>query len=195
MTQLKLPFLSGVAALICSCAPNSPSPQASRAAVGGNQVILNGQASKAQKEKARAYVAGKYGGFSQGKWGNPDLSTAIVVSINGKFGSGRFYDSRGAYNSAMTEGFETTASPGKIAVISKPGHYQIPGVYEDRFEFNAKAGHEYFIGYKIDEWLGKARWVPVVYDKTAESVVPLSGVKPQVVGMHIAPTPIYLPVG
>lgn len=149
----------------------------------------------AQKEKIRQFATSEYGGFGKGMWGQTGVSGAIVVAVNGQAGSNRYFDSQGSYNSAWDASFSLTRSPGRMRMITKPNHYQIPGNMGDSYDFKAEAGHHYFVGYVVQE-LGEFRWVPVVYDKTAEKVVRLPGVKTSGLSSRpvTAPVPIFLPV-
>lgn len=146
------------------------------------RVILDSKVSGEQKSKIREAAAARFGGFAVGQWGRSGVLGATLVSVNGENGKNDkngYFDSRGIYNLTSTGAFAVSSAPGTLKLVAKPGHYQIPKHFDNHFEFRAKSGHYYFVGYIVDEANRQLRWIPVVYDKTEESVVPLPDIQPQ----------------
>lgn len=161
--------------------------------VDRGSITLDHKVTGAQKEKIRQYAVSEYGGFAKGRWGETGVSGAVVVALNGRPGPNRHFDSAGSYNSTWDGSFSLTARPGRIHLATKPLHYQIPGNMGDIYDFNASAGHHYFVGYIVEEQ-GGFRWVPVVYDKTRDNVVRPRGVKTRALaGRPASSVPIFLP--
>jgi hypothetical protein len=162
-----------------SCAPTTVVTTAAENVPAGQRVTLDSSATGEQKSKIREAIAARFGGFDVGQWGRSGVIGAVLVSVNGQNGENRYYDGRGTFNITSTGAFAVSCAPGALKIVAKPDHYQIPSRYENRFDFKAKPGHQYFIGYIVDESGGQFRWVPVVYDKTEESVILLPGIQTQ----------------
>lgn len=187
---LKLIAISSVMAFApISCTPTPVITNAAATIPAGQRVTLDSDATGAQKSKIREAAAARFGGFNVGQWGSSGVIGAVLVSVNGQNGGNRYYDGRGTFNLTTTGAFAISSAPGILRIVAKPDHYQIPSRYDNRFEFRAKPGHHYFIGSIVDESSGLFRWIPVVYDKTEESVVPLPGIQPQ-----SSPKPVNLTI-
>ena len=168
-----------VAFAAISCAPTAVVTTAAENIPVESRVTLDSAATGEQKSRIREATAARFGGFDVGQWGRSGVIGAVLVSVNGQNGGNTYYDGRGTFNLTSTGAFSVSSAPGSLKILAKPDHYQIPDRFDNRFEFRAKPGHSYFIGYIVDERGGQFRWVPVLYDKTEESVIPLPGIQPQ----------------
>lgn len=162
-----------------SCAPSTSITTAANGIPAGQRVSLDNSVTSEQKDRIREATASKFGGFEEGPWGRSGVIGALIVSVNHEVGSNHYYDGRGTYNTTSTGAFSVSSVPGKVKILAKPDHYQIPKQYENNIEFQAKPGHQYFIGYIVDEKGRNFRWVPVVFDKTEGEFVNLAAIKPE----------------
>ena len=168
-----------LAVLTSSCASTAYVPASSASLAESQRVVLDGQATSAQKKQIQADAGARFGGFKGMAWGRSGVSGLIVVAVNGQFGPNHYYDSSGSYNGTWDGSFSIVAAPGDLKILGKPNHYQIPGNRGNALSFRAKPGHHYFVGTVMEETGGQIRWLPVVYDKTEGKVVPISGADPQ----------------
>ncbi|MCG7994115.1 MAG: hypothetical protein JAZ06_01680 [Candidatus Thiodiazotropha taylori] len=121
----------------------------------------------------------------------------IVLSINGKYGTGTFYDDRGAFNATWDGAFKIKVNPGKQDILSKPNYYRAHPLMERKFSFEAEEGSQYFVG-RLLILSGKSyddsyAWTPVVMNKTTSSIIYPEG-KPEWQGENIQSVPIYVPI-
>lgn len=177
---LKLAFTALVLAFAAtSCAPAPVITRSAQRVPVGEQVTLDDQVTSEQKDKIRESAAARFGGFGVGQWGRRGVLGSIVIAVDGEYGSNHYYDRRGSYNLTSTGAYSILTRPGTLNLIARPDHYQIPDRLDDTLELHAKAGHRYFLGYIVDETDRNLRWVPVLFDKTEGTVVPLKGVQPK----------------
>lgn len=168
-----------LASLVSSCAPTTTVTQGATRVPVAQRVTLDSSVTGNQKTRIRESASSQFGGFEVGQWGRSGVIGAIIVSANGVNGSNGYYDRRGTYNLTSTGAFSMSCASGKVAITAKPNHYQIPGSFDNQFEFQANPGHDYFIGYIVDEAHNQLRWVPVVYDKSKDQNIPLKGISPR----------------
>ncbi len=157
-------LLSSIAALLVSCGVST------RNLVG---TAITSKTTKESKSAASSLALG----YPQMK--GIRVNEAIVLSINGQFGDGTWYDRRGAYNAMSNGSLAESIRPGKILLKIKPNHWKIPSYEETEISFFAKDSNHYSVSAIISQRGLQFYWMPFVYNLTTNSVVKITNQYPR----------------
>lgn len=167
-------LLAGWALALASCSTYVGTTAAAGRLPAEKRAVLESETTSAQRDAILAYATSKYGGFSK-EW----VKGAVLITVNGERGTDRARDPRGAF---ATESLHWTLNceAGPLKILSKPMlFFDGDPKCDDVLEFDAKPGHRYCVATAYQIIYHDARWVPVVYDRTEERVIPLAGLTPK----------------
>ncbi|MDB6079263.1 MAG: hypothetical protein JWO82_3010 [Akkermansiaceae bacterium] len=139
------------------------------------RAVLESSLTSAQRHAILDYANARYGGGFEKGW----AQGAVLISVNGQPGTHRGRDPRGAYS---PEPFRWTVNceSGHLDILCKsPFYFDSNPAYDDLLKFEARPGHHYSITSAYKNTTDNVRWVSVVYDRTEDHVVPISGLKPK----------------